>query len=320
MLVDTVTIIVKAGDGGNGAVSLRRTAMTAKGGPDGGNGGNGGNVYVRGSNNLRDLRQFRFKKKIIAENGVPGKGDNLFGKNADHLIVYVPIGTMITDLDTGQVFEITDTTNLILIASGGKGGRGNVEFKTPINQTPRFAEKGTKGEAKRLLFNLKLIADIGLVGLPNAGKSSLLSVLTNATPAIGSYPFTTLEPNLGMFGVHSIADIPGLIEGASTGKGLGIQFLKHIEKTQLIVHCIDAGQTDPEKNYEIVRQEFQEYNPVLLTKPEIILLTKTDTVDASIIKKYALSLKKKKKTVLSISIYDEKSIEVLKKILQKLLN
>ena len=319
MLVDTVTILVRAGDGGNGAATLRRTAMTSKGGPDGGNGGNGGNVYVRGSNNLRDLRQFRYKKKIIAENGVSGKGDNLFGKNAEHLIVCVPIGTMITDLDTGQVFEITDTTNLILIALGGKGGRGNVEFKTPINQTPRFAEKGTKGEAKRLLFNLKLIADIGLVGLPNGGKSTLLSLLTNANPTIGNYPFTTLEPNLGMFGARSIADIPGLIEGASTGKGLGIQFLKHIEKTQLIVHCIDAGQTDPEKNYEIVRQEFQEYNPVLLTKPEIILLTKTDVVDASTIKKYERLFKKKKKTVLCISIYDEKSIAVLKKTLQKLL-
>lgn len=236
MLIDNVTIQIKAGDGGDGASTFLRNGLTARGGPDGGNGGNGGNVYFQGSNNIRDLKEFRYKKKIQAEDGTPGRNQKMFGKNAPQLTVLVPLGTQITDETAGIVYEITDTTSPYLIALGGLGGRGNVEFKSATNQAPTFAEEGTKGEEKTLHLELKLIADIGLIGLPNAGKSSLLAVLTHANPKVGDYPFTTLEPNIGMLDTYALADIPGLIEGASHGKGLGIAFLKHIEKTKIIVH------------------------------------------------------------------------------------
>ena len=312
MLVDNVSLYIKAGDGGNGAATFLRNGQTAKGGPDGGNGGNGGNIYFQGSTNINDLREFRFKKKIVAENGVPGKNKKLFGKNAPHLTIYLPLGTRVTDASTGKVIEITDTTALILAAHGGKGGRGNDEFKSATNQTPRYAEKGTLGEEKKLLLELRLIADIGLIGFPNSGKSSLLSVLTNATPKIGNYPFTTLEPNIGMMGKHPIADIPGLIEGASKGRGLGIEFLKHIEKTKVLVHCIDSANEDIEKAYDTVRNEFKQYNISLLDKPEIILLTKTDLADEKTIKNNIKILKEKNKKVLASSIYDQKSLDMLK--------
>lgn len=314
MLVDTVTIIVRGGNGGNGAATLRRTGQTAKGGPDGGNGGNGGNVYVQGSHNLTDLREFRYKKKVIASDGAPGRRSNMFGKSAPHTTFYVPLGTQITDIHTGKSFEIDDAT-LVLIASGGKGGRGNNEFKSATNQTPRYAEPGGIGEEKRLLLNLRFIATIGLIGLPNAGKSSILAALTNATPAIGNYPFTTLEPNIGMFGTHPIADIPGLIEGAATGRGLGVKFLKHIEKTKILVHCIDLTIDSPEEAYKTVRREFEQYNPQLLEKPELILLNKTDLVDDKKIKKHDTAFKKRGMNTLTCSIYDPKSIEALKQTL-----
>ncbi|MEK7065383.1 MAG: Obg family GTPase CgtA [Patescibacteria group bacterium] len=319
MFVDTVSIIIKAGSGGDGAATLQRTAQTSKGGPDGGNGGNGGNVYFQGSHNLTDLRQFRYKKKIVAENGINGGAKNAFGRNAPHIAIYLPWGTKVTDLVTGQVYEITNSSP-ILIAQGGIGGRGNVAFKTATNRTPRQAEKGTKGQERTVLLDLRLIAQVGLIGLPNAGKSSLLAVLTSATPKIGNYPFTTLDPTVGMLGRYTIADLPGLIEGASTGKGLGIKFLKHIEKTKMLVHCIDCTQDHPEKAYEIVRQEFEEFNPQLLEKPEIILLTKVDLVDKKIVKKFTLNFAKKGKTVRTSSIYDPKSISGLKEYLISMLS
>lgn len=318
MLVDTVALYIKAGNGGNGAATFLRNSMTAKGGPDGGNGGNGGDIYVVGSTNILDLRQFRYQKKIRAEDGIRGKKRNLFGKNAPHLTIQVPLGTQITDTDNNTVIEITDTTP-VLLAKGGKGGRGNNEFKSALNQTPTFAEDGTPGEEKHLLLQLRMIAEVGLIGLPNAGKSSLLAVLTNATPKIGNYPFTTLEPNLGMLGKYAVADIPGLIEGASTGKGLGVTFLKHIEKTQLLVHCIDATTENPQKVYETIRQEFQQYNLSLLDKPEIILLTKSDLADEKQIKTSKKLFEKKGNTVLTCSIYNPEDIEKLKKTLLKLL-
>lgn len=315
MLVDNVSLYIKAGDGGNGALSFLRNGLTSKGGPDGGDGGNGGNIYFQGSHNITDLREFRYKKKIIAQDGIPGKKKKLFGKNASHVTVFVPVGTRITDTATGRTTEITDTTTLLLLAKGGKGGRGNDKFKSATNQTPMFAEKGTLGERKDLLLELRLIADIGLIGLPNAGKSSLLAVLTHATPKIGNYPFTTLEPNIGVLDKYMIADIPGLIEGASKGKGLGVTFLKHIEKTKLLVHCIDSTDPEIEKTYQTVRQEFKAYNPLLLDKPEIILLTKTDLIDAKEIKKKIKLFQKKKKKVLTCSIYNQESLDFLKQTL-----
>lgn len=319
MLIDSVDLVISAGKGGNGASTFLGLGPKGHGGPDGGNGGNGGSVYFQGSNNVNDLREFRFKKKIMATDGVAGKRKNLFGRNADDLIIFVPLGTQITDTNSGKVFEIIDTTTPMLLAQGGKGGRGNTEFKSATNQAPRFAEKGTEGEQKNLHLELRLIADIGLIGLPNAGKSSLLAVLTRAHPLIGDYPFTTLEPNIGMLGNHAIADIPGLIEGASKGRGLGIAFLKHIEKTKILVHCIDVTDENPEKTYEIVRNEFEKYSSALLEKPEIVLFTKTDLVDAKVVSDRVKLFKKKHKDVFSVSVYDDKSIEALKKMLFKYL-
>lgn len=312
MLVDNINLQIKAGNGGDGAATFLRNEMTAKGGPDGGNGGNGGNIYFQGSTNINDLREFRYKKKILADDGIPGKHKKLFGKNAEHLTIYLPLGTRVTDTKSENVIEIIDTTTPILIAKGGKGGRGNDEFKSATNQTPKYAEMGTLGEEKKLLLELRLIADVGLIGLPNAGKSSLLAVLTNASPKIGNYPFTTLEPNIGMLKKHAIADIPGLIEGASKGKGLGVEFLKHIEKTKVLVHCIDSSTQDVQKAYSTVRKEFEQYNTSLLDKPEIILLTKTDLSDEKTIKKNVKILQKTNNKVLTASIYQPKTIESLK--------
>lgn len=319
MFVDSVTLHIKAGDGGDGSASFLRNGLTAKGGPDGGNGGNGGNIYFQGSTNIRDLKEFRFKKKIRALDGTSGGRQKKYGKNAEHTTVLVPVGTIITDKETGRVYEIMDTEHPYLIALGGRGGRGNVEFKSATNQAPTFAEKGTKGEEKTLHLELKLIADVGLIGLPNAGKSSLLSVLTHANPKIGNYPFTTLEPNIGMLENFAIADIPGLIEGASQGKGLGIAFLKHIEKTKIIVHCIDVTDENPLQTYQTVRQEFEHFNKKLLEKPEIILLTKTDLVDQAVVAERMHVFKKSHDHVLSVSVFEEKSVIELKEQLKQLL-
>ncbi len=316
MLIDFVKVNLKAGNGGNGAVSFIRNGQTSKGGPDGGNGGNGGNVFLKGSTNINDLKEFRFKKKIKGINGVPGGRNNLYGKNAENTTVLLPIGTQVTDTKSNQTFEIIDDKP-ILIARGGVGGRGNNEFKSATRQTPKFAEPGGEGEEKDLIFELKIIADAGLAGLPNAGKSSLLAMLTNATPRIGDYPFTTLEPNIGMLDNITLADIPGLIEGASNGKGLGIRFLKHIEKTKIILHCIDSTEKDPKKVYEIVRGEFQKYNPELLEKPEIIVFTKKDLATSEKLKENKIIFAKKKLEILEVSIYDEDSIEKLKDVIKK---
>src|ERR1035437_487422 len=248
MLIDEAIITVKAGNGGKGSANFKRNAQTAKGGPDGGNGGNGGDVYAQGIDDIMALMEFRYKKSVRGEDGVGGGKQNLYGRNGEELVVLFPVGTFITDQESKEVIEITDTTTKILLAKGGKGGRGNNEFKTATNQTPYFAEKGEQGEDKRFFLELKLIADVGLIGLPNSGKSSLLDVLTNAHPKIGDYAFTTLEPNLGVMpaprslgGVGNglvIADIPGLIEGASEGRGLGYRCLRHVEKTKVLIHCI----------------------------------------------------------------------------------
>lgn len=319
MLVDKVTLFVKAGDGGNGASTFLRNGMTARGGPDGGNGGNGGHIYFRGSHNLTDLREFRFKKKVVAANGIPGKNQKRHGKNAEHTTILVPLGTTIKEVETGRIYEIKDSERSILIARGGIGGRGNDEFKSATNQAPMYSEEGTLGEQKTLHLEMKLIAEIGLIGLPNAGKSSLLSMLTNARPKVGDYPFTTLEPNVGMFESHPIADIPGIIEGASKGKGLGITFLKHIEKTRILIHCLDATDENINQSYETVRKEFEAYSESLIEKREIIVITKADLVTAERLEILKKKFKNKSDTVLSCSIYDSESIEELKKKIKNLL-
>lgn len=312
MLVDDVTITIKAGDGGRGSVHFRRNAQTARGGPDGGNGGNGGNVYFLGIDDILGLQEFRFKKELKAEDGIAGKGQKLFGRNGYDLIVKVPLGTLVTNIDTGEEFEVGDTTTKILVAKGGIGGRGNDEFKTATDQAPHYAEPGTPGEEKRVHLELRLIADIGFIGLPNAGKSTLLKELTNASPKIGNYPFTTLEPNIGMMQGIALADIPGLIEGASEGKGLGMQFLRHVEKTKLLVHCIDSTNEDIKKVYQTIRKELGEYNSKILEKPEIILLTKTDLLDPHEVEEKVKEIEKElKKKVLTISVIDDEALKKL---------
>lgn len=328
MLIDEVKILVKGGNGGNGSASLKRNAQTAKGGPDGGNGGNGGNVYAQGINDITALSEFAYKKKILAEDGVKGGKQNLYGRNGKDSIIYLPLGTKVTNLLTNESFEILDTSTKVLIAKGGKGGRGNNEFKSATNQTPMYAEKGGPGEEKKLLLLLRLIADVGLIGLPNSGKSSLLSVLTRAHPKIGNYAFTTLEPNLGVMPALNplavslpnlsngenlvIADIPGLIEGASKGKGLGIKFLKHTEKTKVLLHCIDCQSENVLRDYETVRNELLEYSSELNNKNELILLTKADLLSEKEINLKVKQLKKINKEIIIVSIYNEKSLLNLK--------
>lgn len=311
MLVDDVTITIKAGNGGDGSVHFKRNAQTAKGGPDGGNGGNGGNIYFDGIDDISALREFQFKKTITAENGVNGGRQNLYGRNGKDTMIKVPFGTHITELHSGKTYTITKFVPKILLAKGGKGGRGNNQFKTATRQTPTYAEKGQLGEEKQLHVELKLIADIGFIGLPNAGKSSLLQALTNAKPKIGAYPFTTLEPNLGVLNGAILADIPGLIEGASKGKGLGIKFLRHIERTKLLVHCIASDNENILQTYETVRKELEQYKKELLEKPEIILLTKKDLASQEELKQKVKILKKVSRKIISVSIFDQEALQNL---------
>lgn len=320
MLIDTVTVTIKAGNGGDGKVSFKHLPGNYKGGPDGGNGGNGGDVYLQGIDDILGLQDFRFKKELKAEDGIAGGKKNLYGRNGKDLIIRIPVGTQVTDLQSGEQFEIVSEEDKILIAKGGKGGRGNNEFKSATVQAPRFAEKGERGEIKEIFFELKLIADVGFIGLPNAGKSSLLAILTNAHPKIGDYPFTTLEPNIGMLGSITLADIPGLIEGAHEGKGLGMQFLRHIEKTKFLIHCISSENEDVVAVYTTIREELKQYNPLLLEKPEVILLTKTDLITETEIHQKISELKKIKQYVLPLSLYDKDSLEQFKKFLHTKIN
>ncbi|HVT01356.1 MAG TPA: GTPase ObgE [Patescibacteria group bacterium] len=313
-LIDDITIRVAAGNGGDGGRSFHQNHGTIKSTGDGGNGGNGGSIYFQGTTNLTDLNEFRFRKVIEAPNGVKGMNKNLDGKKGEDITVLVPLGTTIIDTATQIAVEILEKDKPILIARGGHGQTGNHD-----RRLPHFAEEGLApdqiGERKELHLVLNLIADIGLIGLPNAGKSSLLATLTRAVPKIANYPFTTLEPNLGTMDKVVLADIPGLIEGASEGRGLGIQFLKHIQKTKVLLHCIDSTDENVYKTYQTIRNEFKEYDPTLLEKKEIILLTKIDLVDEETLKKRKTDLKKTKREILTVSIYNQESIDDLKKFL-----
>jgi len=280
--IDEARILVTAGDGGNGCISFRREKFVPKGGPDGGNGGNGGNVIVRSDRQLNTLLDFRYRRHYRAQRGEHGRGKNQQGKSGRDQVLRVPCGTVIRDAQSGEIIgDLTTHDEEVIVARGGKGGRGNSEFATSTNQAPRYAEPGTKGTECELILELKLIADVGLVGFPNAGKSTLISVISAAKPKIADYPFTTLTPNLGIVRYaeersFTVADIPGLIEGAHEGRGLGIQFLRHIERTRVLVFLVESVSSDPKRDFKTLVSELKAYNPELQEKKKIVALTKTD--------------------------------------------
>jgi len=286
---DEAFITVQSGDGGRGCVSFRREKSVPRGGPDGGDGGKGGDVLLKSSSHRRTLYPFRFKRQFKAKNGTYGQGKQKTGRKGDDLIIEIPPGTLIIDEETNELikdFTLPDET--YIIAEGGRGGQGNSRFKSSTNRAPRFAQPGEPGQFLKLKLELKLLADVGLIGLPNAGKSTLISVISSATPKIADYPFTTLTPTLGVVSAgwgepFVAADIPGLIEGAHTGVGLGIRFLRHVERTRVLVHLIDASIIDPQNpliEYETINRELTQYSPQLLEKPQIVVLNKVDLPDS----------------------------------------
>lgn len=296
--VDKASVVVKAGDGGDGRLSFRREKFIDKGGPDGGDGGNGGNVVFVASRNQNTLASFRYEKELRATPGQAGDSRRKHGKNGGDLRVMVPVGTVVTDEAAGEILaDLAIDDQEAVIAKGGRGGFGNAHFVSSVRQAPRIAEKGEAGEERSLRLELKMIADVGLVGLPNAGKSTLLSVVSNARPEIADYPFTTITPNLGVVDVDAktsllFADIPGLIEGAAHGKGLGDEFLRHVERTAVLVHLVDAYQDDVVAAYKTIQQELKAYKVDLSSKPQIIALTKTEGLDKDIIADQLGKLKK----------------------------
>ena len=317
MLIDDVKIKIIAGHGGRGAVAFNKTKMNL--GPAGANGGRGGSISFEGTSSIDTLQQFRFKKKIEAQNGENGKTQFNDGKSGKDLVLKIPVGTVATDLITGKSIEIIAIGERLLVALGGKGGKGNLNFRSSTNTTPMQYGKGLPGEERELRLELKLIADVGLIGLPNVGKSSLLNTLTNAKSRVANYPFTTLNPNLGVFYELILADIPGLIEGASLGKGLGIKFLRHVERTKTLFHLISVESQDPVKDYRVIRQELGAYNKELLQKQEYVFLCKSDLVDKTEIKKKLGQLKKIKVTAVPISIIDDESMKNVEVILRKII-
>src|SRR3990167_9493678 len=314
-MTDEAIIKIRAGDGGNGLVSFRRERFVPKGGPDGGDGGKGGDVYFICDNNVHTLSDFARKKEWQAESGEHGKTKRQRGKNGQDLILPLPPGTIVTERDQKSVLcDFKKIGEKVVIVRGGLGGWGNVHFKSATSQSPAFAKKGEPGEEKTLHIELKLIADAGLIGLPNSGKSTLLARISNAHPKIADYPFTTLEPNLGVAKISGkefvISDIPGLIEGASSGKGLGDKFLRHIERTDVLIHLIDINSQNLIGDYQTIRAELQIWNPLLCKKKEIVILSKADTLPEKEAQKIAKDLSGKiKKEVFIISAVSGKGLE-----------
>lgn len=312
MFVDEAEITFIAGHGGPGRVSFHKPPVR---GPDGGNGGKGADIYLKSSDSISTLGYFLKHKKIMAPNGEMGGTQRSTGKGGLDLIIEVPTSTVAEDIETGEIFEFPKPGMMMLLNKGGLGGRGNFEFRSPRNTTPEYAQPGLPGQERKLKLQIKLIAEVGFIGLPNSGKSSLLNELTEANAKVGNYDFTTLEPNLGAYGKKILADIPGIIEGASSGKGLGIKFLKHIEKVETLLHCISAESKDPIKDYWVVKNELINFNEVLGKKKEIILITKSDLVDQDKLDEIKDNLKILNKQILAVSIYNLEEIEKLKEIL-----
>ena len=287
MLIDYVRINVKSGDGGNGAMSFRREKYVANGGPDGGDGGRGGNVYLKVNKDMNTLLEFRYKKKFKAEDGKKGEGARRSGKSGEDLYIFVPKGTIVKDIDKDVVVaDLSEDNQEFLIAKGGRGGRGNQHFATPTRQVPNFAEAGQRGVEKNLELELKMLADVGLIGFPNVGKSTIISTVSSAKPKIANYHFTTLEPALGVVNSKSgapfvMADIPGIIEGASEGVGLGLTFLKHIERTRLLLHVVDISGSEgriPVEDFKLINKELENYSKKLSQKTQIVVANKIDSL------------------------------------------
>ncbi|ODN30918.1 GTPase ObgE [Fervidobacterium thailandense] len=322
--VDVVDIIVKAGDGGNGSVSFRREKYVPFGGPDGGDGGDGGFVFLVADPTLSTLYHLTEKKRYVAGNGENGRGKKQNGRNGDDLIIRVPVGTIVKDYHTGEfIADLDEPGKYCCVARGGKGGRGNTHFKSSTNQAPRFAEQGVKGEERHVLLELKLLADAGLIGYPNVGKSSIIARISNARPKIANYHFTTLVPNLGVVTIDNtpetsfvVADVPGLIKGASEGRGLGNVFLKHVERCSVIVHVLDiAGSEgrDPLQDYYDIRKELEFFNPELASKPEIVVGNKADLLSPEEVEKRTREIEKAiGKSVLPISAVIGTNLDKLK--------
>jgi len=326
--VDYVKLTVKSGKGGRGSTHLRREKYVPKGGPDGGDGGDGGNIIVVGDSNLWTLQSFRFKKHFKAGNGGDGSGSKKSGLSGKNIIIKVPLGTIVKDSITEKtILEINENKEQIVLLRGGKGGLGNYHFKSPTNQTPRYSQSGLPGEELQITLELKVLADVGLVGFPNAGKSTLLSALSDAKPKIADYEFTTLKPNLGIVSMSDyrsfvMADIPGIIEGASEGRGLGHYFLRHIERNSILLYIIPVDSKSVKKDFEVLKKELMKYNPELADKDFIIAFSKSDLMDEELLEEFQNILKKEFKSIpftifSSVSLY---GINSLKEIIWKILN
>ena len=321
MFTDYTKIIIKSGDGGNGAATFRREKYVAAGGPDGGDGGNGGNIYFQVDKDKNTLIDFRYNKKFKAKNGENGSGNHCNGKYGEDLYIKVPIGTVVKDVKTGKVVvDLSKPNQKELILKGGRGGRGNSHFATATRQAPRFSEDGEKGEEKELILELKLLADVGLLGFPNVGKSTFLSTVTEARPKIANYHFTTLEPNLGVVKMKNgdgfvIADIPGIIEGASEGVGLGIQFLRHVERTRLLLHFLDvSGQEgrNPVEDFYAINEELKKYSEKLSTRKQIIVANKIDVIqDEKLLEEVEKLAKKEGLELYKISVATKQGVQEL---------
>lgn len=325
MFVDRVEVDIKAGDGGDGAVSFRHEKFVDRGGPDGGDGGNGGHVVLVASRNQNTLAAFRYQKLLKAENGEPGSKRRRHGKNAPALEVKVPVGTIATTKDGKILADLTEDGQTAIVAHGGQGGFGNAHFVSSVRQAPRVAEKGEKGEVLEAILELKMIADVGIIGLPNAGKSTFLSVVSNARPAIADYPFTTLTPNLGVVdidGKHSLllADIPGLIEGASQGKGLGDEFLRHVERTSVLLHLVDVYSENIAADYKTIMGELAAYKVDLSKLPQVVALSKIEGMDKKDVEQKLKELKEvvpSGTSTAAISSVNGEGVQALLRTLQK---
>lgn len=315
MFIDEARIYVKAGNGGNGSVSFRHEKYIPNGGPDGGDGGNGGSVILKSTRHVNDLSLFNRQRKFFAENGRDGTGKNMKGRSGDDLVLELPIGTQVFDQEHKLIIDLKNDGDEIVMLKGGNGGWGNQHFASSIKQAPKWAKDGLPGEDAALFLELKVIADIGLIGLPNAGKSTLLSVLTNAKPKIADYEFTTLEPNLGVIKTDEVnimvADIPGLIEGAAKGRGLGHKFLKHIERTKALVHVLSAESANVSEDYKVVRKELEEFSKLLTKKKELVIVNKSDILSDKDKKDIEKEIKKKKISASFVSAATHQGIKEL---------